>query len=59
VFENRVLRRIFGLKIQEEAQGWRKLCNGEYCNFYSLPDIIEVRKSTSVKRTRLVVWMGK
>jgi hypothetical protein len=36
VFENRVLRRIFGSKRDEVAGGWRKLYNEELCNLYSL-----------------------
>jgi hypothetical protein len=39
VFENRVLRRIFGPK-RDEATEWRKLHNGKLRNFYSSPDII-------------------
>jgi hypothetical protein len=34
VFENRVLRRIFGPKRDEVAEGWRKLHNEELHNFY-------------------------
>jgi hypothetical protein len=40
VFENRVLRRIFGWKGNEVAGGWRKLHTEEICNLYSLPSII-------------------
>jgi hypothetical protein len=40
VFENRVLRRIFGPKRDEVTGEWRKLHNGELHNFYSSPDII-------------------
>jgi hypothetical protein len=35
VFENRVLRRIFGLKRDEVTGGWRKLQNEELHNLYS------------------------
>jgi hypothetical protein len=42
VFENRVLRRIFGLKKDEIIGGWRKLHNEELHNLYSLPDIVIV-----------------
>jgi hypothetical protein len=35
VFENRVLRRIFGLKRDEVTGGQRKLHNGELCHLYS------------------------
>jgi hypothetical protein len=40
VFENRVLRGIFGSKRDEVTGEWRKLQKGELHNFYSLPDII-------------------
>jgi hypothetical protein len=40
VFENRVLRRIFGLKRIEVAREWRKLHNEELHILYSSPDII-------------------
>jgi hypothetical protein len=44
VFENRVLRRIFGAKREEGAGGWRKLHNEELHNLYTSPDIIKVIK---------------
>jgi hypothetical protein len=37
MFENRVLRRIFGMKKDEVIGGWRKLHNDELHNLYSLP----------------------
>jgi hypothetical protein len=40
VFENRVLRRIFGPKGDEVTGEWRKLYNVELHNLYSSPDII-------------------
>jgi hypothetical protein len=40
VFENRVLRRIFGPKRDEVTGEWRKLHNEELHNLYSSPDII-------------------
>jgi hypothetical protein len=40
VFENRVLRRIFGPKRDEVKGEWRKLHNEELYNLYSSPDII-------------------
>jgi hypothetical protein len=45
VFENRVLRRIFGPKWDEETGEWRKLHNGDLNNLYSSPDIIRQIKS--------------
>jgi hypothetical protein len=43
VFENRVLRRIFGPKRDEVTGEWRKLHN-EVCNLYSSPSIIRIIK---------------
>jgi hypothetical protein len=40
VFENRVLRRIFGPKRDEVMGDWRRLHNWVLHNLYSLPDII-------------------
>jgi hypothetical protein len=45
VFENRVLRRIFGPKRDEVTGEWRKLHNEELHNLYSPPDIIRQVKS--------------
>jgi hypothetical protein len=44
VFENRVLRRIFGPK-REEDGSWRKLHNDELHSLYSTPNIVRVIKS--------------
>jgi hypothetical protein len=45
VFENRVLRRIFGPKRNEVTGDWRKLHNEELHNLYSSPTIIRMIKS--------------
>jgi hypothetical protein len=45
VFENRVLRRIFGPKRDEVTGGWIKLYNEELHNLYSSPSIIIMTKS--------------
>jgi hypothetical protein len=45
VFENRVLKKIFGPESGEVTGGWRKLHNEELHNLYSLPDIIDMIKS--------------
>jgi hypothetical protein len=45
VFENRVLRRIFGPKRDEVTGDWRKLPNEELHNFYSSPNTIRMIKS--------------
>jgi hypothetical protein len=42
VFENRVLRRIFGPKRDEVTGDWRKLHNEELHNLYSSPSIIRI-----------------
>ena len=44
VFENRVLRRIFGPKRDEVAGQWRKLHNEELNDLYSSPNIVRVIK---------------
>jgi hypothetical protein len=44
VFENRVLRKIFGPK-REEAGSWRKLHNDELHNLYSSQNIVRAIKS--------------
>jgi hypothetical protein len=59
VFENRVLRRIFGPKRDEVTGGWRKLHNREFHNLYSLPCIIRMIKSRRVRWTRHVARMGE
>jgi hypothetical protein len=45
VFENRVLKRIFGPKSDEMAGGWRKLYNEELHGLYSSPSIVRVIKA--------------
>jgi hypothetical protein len=45
VFENRVLRRIFGTKRDEVKEEWRKHHNEELHNLYSSPTIVQVIKS--------------
>jgi hypothetical protein len=49
VFENRVLRRIFGPKRDEEKGGWRKLHNEELHNLYFPPSIIRIIKSRRMR----------
>ena len=44
VFENRVLRRVFGPKRDEVTGEWRKLHNEELSDRYSLPNIVRVVK---------------
>jgi hypothetical protein len=49
VFENRVLRRIFGPKKDEVTGGWRKLHNEELRDLYSSPSIIRIIKSGKMR----------
>jgi hypothetical protein len=49
VFENRVLRRIFGPKRDEVTGEWRKLHNKELHDLYSSPSIIRVIKSRRMR----------
>jgi hypothetical protein len=59
VSENRVLRRIFGRKIEEVVGDWRRLYNYGLHNLYASPNIIRVIKSRTIRWTGHVVWMGK
>jgi hypothetical protein len=51
VFENRVLRRIFGPKRDEIIAGWRKLHNEELHDLYSSSYIIRIMKLRRVRWT--------
>jgi hypothetical protein len=59
VFENRVLRRIFGLKSDEVIGGWRKPHNEELPNLYSSPNIIRMMKSGRMRWAGPVARMGE
>jgi hypothetical protein len=58
VFENRVLRRIFGPE-REEDRSWRKLHNDELHNLYSSPNIVRVIKVRRLRWVRHLARMGK
>jgi hypothetical protein len=59
MFENRVLRRIFGPKRDEVTGDWRKLHNEEFHNLYSSPSIIRMIKSRMVRWAGHVARMGR
>jgi hypothetical protein len=59
VFENRVLRRIFGPTRDEVMGEWRKLHNGELHNLYSSPVIISQIKSRRMRWAGHVARMGE
>jgi hypothetical protein len=59
VFENRVLRRIFGPKRDEVTGVWRKLHNEELHNLYSSQSIIRMMKSRRVRWAGHVARVGK
>jgi hypothetical protein len=52
VFENRVLRRIFGPEMDEVTGEWRRLHKQKLHDLYSLPNITRVIKS------RIIRWAG-
>jgi hypothetical protein len=52
VFENRVLKRIFGPKRDEVTGGWRKLHNEEFHDLYSSSSMIRIMKSRRMR------WAG-
>jgi hypothetical protein len=59
VFENRVLRRIFGPKREPVTEEWRRLHNKELNEMYSSPNIIWVIKSRRMRWAGHVACMGE
>jgi hypothetical protein len=58
VFENSVLRKIFGTETEEVTGDWRKLHNEERHDLYCSPYIIRVIKSRKMRWMGHVVHMG-
>jgi hypothetical protein len=58
IFENRVLRKIFGPKSEEDGS-WRKLHNDELHDVYSSPNIVRVIKSRRKRWAGNVARMGE
>jgi hypothetical protein len=59
VFENRVLRRIFGQKRDDVTEEWRKLHNDELHDLYSSPSIIRIIKARRMRCAGHVARMGR
>jgi len=59
VFENMVLRRIFGPRRDEVTGEWRGLHNEELNDFYSSPNIVRVIKSRRMRWAGHVARMGE
>jgi hypothetical protein len=59
VFENRVLRRIFGPKRDEVTGVWRKLHNEELHNLYASPSIIRTIESRRMRLAGHVAQVGE
>ena len=59
VFENRVLRRVFGPKRDDVTGEWRKIHNEELSDLCSLPNIVWVVKSRRMRWAGHVARMGQ
>ena len=59
VFENRVLRTIFGPKRDEVTREWRRLHNKELYVFYTSPNFTRVIKSRRLRWAGHVARMGE
>ena len=59
VFENRVLRRVFGSKREEITGEWIKVLNEELSHLYSLPNIVRVVKSRRMRWAGHVARRGR
>jgi hypothetical protein len=58
VFENRVLRRIFGPRRDEVTVEWRRLHNEELCDLFFSPNVVRMIKSRKMRWAGQVAGMG-
>jgi hypothetical protein len=59
LFENRVLKKVFGPKKEEVAGGWRKIHHEKLRNLYTSPNGIRVIKLRMMRSARHVARMGE
>jgi hypothetical protein len=59
VFENRVLRKIFGPRRDELIAGWKELHNEELHSLYCSPSIIRIIKSSRMRWAGHVARIGR
>ena len=59
MFENKVLRRIFGPKRDEVTGQWRKLYIEEFTDLYSSPNVVRMIKSRRMRRAEHVARKGE
>jgi hypothetical protein len=59
VFENRVLRKIFGPKRHEVTREWRKLHNEEFNHMYSSTNIFRVIRSRTLRLAGHISRVGR
>ena len=57
--ENKVLRRLFGLKRVKVIREWRKLYNEELNDLYCSPNTIRIIKTRRIRRAGHVARMGR
>jgi len=59
VFDNRVLRRIFGTRRDKVTEEWRKPHKDELYDLYSSPNIVQAIKSRRMRWERYVARVGE
>jgi hypothetical protein len=59
VYENRVLRRIFGAEWKKGTRGWRKLCDEDIYHLYTSTNIISVNNPRIRRSVEHVACMAE